>query len=249
MGSKLKNASRITLHVFVALALLAGCAFRPKVRSEVSPEISKYNVKTVVILPFEALMTPQVTEGRPYDEVTAPQGAVRSDISLAVPPSGERQAKQEAGVPASAADKVTRSFFGKLSTWEGLRVHAPDDASAALKAVAAEGRELAPEERAAKVATRMSVDAAVTGRVLVYQERKGSKLGGETAAVGFEVKLVSADGTLLWTGNYYEKQKPLTEDAKGSIERGFMFVTADELVEYGTTRLADQFPFGAKAKR
>lgn len=234
--------------LLVVLGLLAGCAFRPKVRSEVSPEITKYRVKSVVVLPFDALMTPQVTEGRPYDEITAPQAVLRSDISVAVPPSGERQARQVAGVPSEAADKVTRSFFGKLSTWEGLRVHSPEEASTALKAVAAEGREMAPEQRAAKVAARMSVDAAVTGRVLVYQERKGSKLGGETAAVGFEVKLVSADGTLLWKGDYYEKQKPLVEDAKGSIERGFVFVTADELIEYGTTNLVEQFPFGATAK-
>jgi hypothetical protein len=85
--------------------------------------------------------------------------------------------------------------------------------------------------------------------VLVFQERKGNKLGGETAAVGFEIKLISADGTPLWAGNYYEKQKPLTEDAKGFAERGGVFVTADELAEYGATHLVDRFPFGARAKR
>jgi hypothetical protein len=249
MRGHLKNASCVTVHVLVTLALLTSCAFRPKVTSEVSPNIDKYHVKTVVVLPFDALMTPQVTEQRPYDEITAPQGARRSDISLGIPPSGERHAVQAAGVPAAAADKVTRSFFAKLKNWEGLSVYSPEDASAALKAVAGEGGEMAPEQRAAKVASRMSLDAAIIGRVGVYQERKGSKLGGETAAVGFEVMLVSADGTLLWAGNYYEKQKPLTEDARGSIERGFVFVTAEELVEYGTAKLADQFPFGAKAKR
>lgn len=243
------NASRLTLYILVALTLLTACAFRSKVTSEVSPNIDKYHVKTVVVLPFDALMTPQVTEQRPYDEITAPQGARRSDISLGIPPSVERHAVQAAGVPAAAAEKVTRSFFAKLKNWEGLSVYSPEDASAALKTVEGGGGEMAPEQRAAKVASRMSLDAAIIGRVGVYQERKGSKLGGETAAVGFEVMLVSADGTLLWTGNYYEKQKPLTEDARGSIERGFVFVTAEELVEYGTAKLADQFPFGAKAKR
>jgi len=249
MGSNLKNAARITLHVLVGLTLLSACAFRPKVTSEVSRDIDKYHVKTVVVLPFDALTTLQVTEGRPYDEITVPQGVRRSDISLGIPPSGERHAAQEGGVPAAAAEKVTRAFFAKLKNWEGLRVYSPDDASAALQTVAGEGGAMAPEQRAAKVAARMSLDAAIIGRVGVYQERKGSKLGGETATVGFEVKLVSADGTLLWTGNYYEKQKPLTEDARGAFERGFVFVTADELVEYGTKKLADQFPFGAKAKR
>jgi hypothetical protein len=249
MSRNFTNASRFTFHVLVALTLLAGCAFQPKVTSEASPDIDKYRVKTVVVLPFYALETPQVTEQRPYDEIVPPQGILRSYMSVAVPPSGERHAGQVAGVSAMAADRVVRAFYGKLKNWEGLRVFSPDDAAAALKTLAEETGEIGQEQRAAKVATKMALDAAVVGRVLVYQERKGSKLGGETAAVGFEVKLVSADGTLLWTGNYYEKQKPFTEDAKGFAEHGGVFVTADELVEYGATRLADQFPFGARAKR
>lgn len=239
---------RMLVSVLIA-GLLSACAFSPKVQSQTSPKIDKYTVKSVVVLPFDALKTPQVTEGRPYDEIEPPGGVRRSDMSVAVPPAGERRVMQEAAVPAAAAEKVTRSFFNRLSSLEGLNVHSPDTASTVLKTVVGEGGEMAPQQRAAKVAARMSLDAAIVGRVLVYQERKGSKLGGETAAVGFEVKLVAADGTLLWTGNYYEKQKPLNEDARGSIERGFVFQTADELVEYGTAKLADQFPFGAKAKR
>lgn len=246
MSQNFKNAARCTLHVLVALALLAGCAFTPKVTSEVSPKIDQYRVKTVVVLPFDALMTPQTTERPRYDEIAVPQGARRSDISVSVPPSGERTQPVPLGVSAAAAEQVTRSFYGKLKDWEGIRVFAPDDAAAALKSLEGESN---PDRRAAKVATKMALDAALIGRVLVYQERKGSRLGGETAAVGFEVKLVAADGTTLWIGNYYEKQKPLTEDAKGSLERGFAFVTADELVDYGTARLIEKFPFGAKAKR
>ncbi|OGW65702.1 MAG: hypothetical protein A3H49_01985 [Nitrospirae bacterium RIFCSPLOWO2_02_FULL_62_14] len=261
MRQNIANASRFALlgdgarfgvqalYVLAALALLSACAFSPKVKSEVSSKIDQYHVKTLVVLPFDALKTPQVTEHRPYDEIEPPQGIRRSDMSVSVPPAGERHAVQAAAVTPAAAERVTRSFHGKLKNWEGLKVFSPDDAAAALMTLAGAGGDMTPEQRAASVATKMTLDAAIVGRVLVYQERKGSKLGGETAAVGFEVKLVAADGTTLWVGNYYEKQKPLTEDAKGSIERGFMFQTADELVEYGTTHLAEQFPFGAKAKR
>jgi hypothetical protein len=238
-----------TVGVLIATGLLAGCAFQSKVTSTVSANIDQYHVKTVVVLPFDTLMTPQITEGRPYDELVPPQGIRRSDISVGVPPSGERYATQVAGVPSAAAEKVTRSFYGKLKNWEGLNIFSPDDAAAALKKLETEGGEATPEQRAAKIATKMSLDAAIVGRVLVYQERKGSKLGGETAAVGFEVKLVAADGATLWIGNYYEKQKPLNEDARGFAEHGGVFVTAEELIEYGTVHLADTFPFGAKAKR
>lgn len=248
-GRKMRQDVKRVAVVVMAAWALGACAFTSKITSEVSPDIDKYHVKTVVVLPFDALTTPQVMENRPYDDLAVPEGVRRSDMSVAVPPSGERRAKQTAGVPSAAAEQVTRVFYGKLKNWEGLKVYAPDDAAAALKTLPAEGAGMLPEPHAAAVATRMSLDAAIVGRVLVYQERKGSKLGGETAAVGFEVKLVAADGTTLWTGNYYEKQKPFTEDVKGSVERGFVFVTADELIEYGTAHLADQFPFGAKAKR
>ncbi len=233
----------------IAAGLLAGCAFKPKVTSQASEEIDKYKVRTVVVLPFDALTTAQVTGERPYDNITPPQGALRSDMLPEVIPMGERHAEQVAGVTPTEAERVTRSFYGKLKNREGLKVYSPDTALSALAIVKKGSGEAAAEQRAAKVAQAMSLDAALIGRVLVYQERKGSKLGGETAAVGFEVKLVSADGTVLWAGNYYEKQKPFTEDALGSIQRGFMFVTADELIEYGTTKLAGQFPFGATAGR
>jgi len=238
---------RVLVSVLIA-GLLSACAFSPKVQSQTSPNIDKYTVKTVVVLPFDALKTPQVTEGRPYDEIEPPGGVRRSDISVSVPPAGERHAAQAAAVTQTAAERVTRTFYGRLKNLEGLKVYSPDDAAAALVTLAGAG-DMTPEQRAVKVAAKMTLDAAIVGRVLVYQERMGSKLGGETAAVGFEVKLVAADGTTLWVGNYYEKQKALNEDAKGSIERGFMFLTADELAEFGTANLVERFPFGAKAKR
>ncbi len=237
-----------TVCVLIAAGLLTGCAFESKITSAVSANIDKYQVKTVVVLPFDALMTQQ-TESRSFDEMVPPQGIRRTDTPVSVPPPGEHRMSKVAGVPAVAAEKVTRAFYAKLKNWEGLTVFSPDDAAAALKALPAEGADILSEQQAAQVATKMSLDAAIVGRVVVYQERKGSKLGGETAAVGFEVKLVAADGTTLWAGNYHEKQKPFIQDAKGSIERGFMFVTAEELIEYGTTHLTDTFPFGAKAKR
>lgn len=247
MQRQVRFALRLTPYVLI-VCLSGACAFTSKVTSEVSPNIDKYQVKKVVVLPFDALMTQQ-TEGRSFDEMVPPQGIRRTDTPVSVPPPGVHHMSKVAGVPAAAAEKVSRSFYGKLKNWEGLSVFSPDDAAAALKTLETESGEATPEQRAAKVATKMSLDAAITGRVVVYQERQGSKLGGETATVGFEVKLVSTDGTVLWAGNYYEKQKPFIQDAKGSFERGFMFVTADELVEYGTTHLVEQFPFGAKAKR
>jgi hypothetical protein len=226
---------------------LAACAFTPKVTTQTFPEIDRYNVKTVVVLPFDAVTTPQAV-GPVSIEPTAPAGIKRSDIEV-VPSSGQRLDRPTSGIPEHASERITRIVYGKLSIREGLTVYSHDDAAAAIKSLAGLEESAKPSVQAGRIAAKMAVDAALIGRVLVYQERKGNKLGGETAAVGFEVRLISADGTPLWTGNYYEKQKPFTEDAKGFAERGGVFVTADELAEYGAAHLIDRFPFGAKAKR
>jgi hypothetical protein len=80
---------------------------------------------------------------------------------------------------------------------------------------------------------------------LVYQERSGSRLGANPpATVGFEVKAVAPDGQVLWVGNYYERQKPMTQDFLGFIHHGGVFVTAEELAQYGADEVLKTFPFG-----
>ena len=102
---------------------------------------------------------------------------------------------------------------------------------------------------AAAVAKKLKQDAALIGQVLVYQERVGSRLGANPpASVGFEIKVVAADGQVLWVGNYYERQRPMTEDFMGFIHR-WAFVTADELAEYGVDEVLKEFPFGAGGEK
>jgi len=85
--------------------------------------------------------------------------------------------------------------------------------------------------------------------VLVFQERVGSRLGANPpASVGFEVKVVSSDGSVVWIGNYYERQRPMTEDMIGFLQRWGAFVTAEELAQYGVDEVLKEFPFGSPGK-
>src|SRR5205823_12553298 len=102
------------------------------------------------------------------------------------------------------------------------------------------------QELAKRMLSQLSADAVLVGRVLVYQERGGSKWGGEPASVGFEVKLLGPDGTTLWVGNYYERQLPMNQDLVGFFQHGGLFVTAEELAEYGVERLIKKFPFSGR---
>jgi hypothetical protein len=83
----------------------------------------------------------------------------------------------------------------------------------------------------------------------MYQERVGSRLGAHPPAiVGFQAKVIAVDGQVLWVGEYYERQRPMTEDLLGFLQR-WSFVTAAELAEYGVEEVLKEFPFGSGEER
>lgn len=234
--------------VCLAGVLLAGpgCS-GAKVTTKSSNELPRYQIRTLALVPFTSLKTPQMHDQRD-SYFSTPEGARGSDISIAVPPDAEVPSRQTATVPGYAEDKVTQLFWRRLQAKEGLRVLPPGDA-AKVATTAVEATKSTSEMAAANLAKRLKVDAALVGRVLVFQERVGSRMGASpAAAVGFEVKVVAADGQVLWAGNYYERQRPMTEDFMGFIHR-WAFVTADELAQYGVDEVLKEFPFGAGGEK
>jgi hypothetical protein len=219
----------------------------PKVTSQTSNEFPRYRIQTIALLPFTTLSTPQARDASDM-YLSTPQSVKGSDISLGVPSSVEGKLRQTTMVPAHAAEKVTQLFWTRLKNRPGLVVLSP--AVAAAKVAVQPKEEMAkatPERRAADVAADLKADAALMGEVRVYQERSGGKLGANPpATVGFEVKAVASDGQVLWVGNYYERQKPLTQDFLGFIHHGGVFVTADELAKYGADEVLKKFPFGSE---
>lgn len=230
--------------VAVFLTMSVACS-GSKVTTQASGELSRYQVRTIALLPFTTLATPQVRD--PADMyMSTPASVKRSDISLGVPPSIETQVKQTAVVPPSAADKVTQLFWTRLKNRQGVTVLSPSDAAKSAPSPSEEPAKDTPERQAANVAAKLKVDAALMGQVLVYQERSGSRLGANPpATVGFEVKAVASDGQVLWVGNYYEQQKPMTQDFLGFVHHGGVFVTAEELAQYGADEVLKTFPFGS----
>ncbi len=225
----------------MVVLLLAGCS-GTKVTTKASSHLGKYQVQKIAIIPFETMTTPQVVESS-WPSFPVPSGARRSDMSVAVSPTTDQYARRTHLVPPAAGEKITELMWAKLKTRAGLQVLSPKEAAVvAREPVGGAAPGTVP---AHKIAQRLAADAALSGKVLVYQERVGSRLGADPpAVVGFEVKLVAPDGVVLWEGNYYEKQRPMTEDFVGFIQRYGMFVTAEELAAYGAAELANAFPFG-----
>lgn len=242
------NSSAFTWGLCVAVAVACGCA-PAKVTYQASSELERYRLATIAVLPFEALKTPQYLSAA-QAEVPVPAGARRSDIVFSIPPSGPpREKEATVSVPLQAAEKVTGLVLAKGQDREGVRWFRPEETAAIIRSLGTPERGVTTEKQAWQVAARLGADAALIGRVRVYQERGGSKYGGSPAEVGFEVRLIGPDGVTLWSGNYYERQRPFVEDAWGSVRRGFVFVTADELADYGAEQIAKQLPVGIPGAR
>lgn len=233
--------------VMLAAAIGVGCS-GSKVSTKSSNELPRYQIRSIALVPFTSIATPQVRDqGDPF--LSTPQSVRRSDMSMAVQSNVEPQPKQTVAVPGYAAEKVTQLFWKRLQSREGVHVLPPGDSAKAVP-MTVEPAKSTPEAAAAAVAKRLKTDAALIGQVLVFQERVGSRLGANPpASVGFEVKAVAADGQVLWIGNYYERQRPMTEDFMGFVQRWGAFVTAEELAQYGVNEVLKEFPFGGRGEK
>ena len=245
--NRMRRTTRTILAAGLTVALAAGCSGW-KVTTESSDLLPRYTVRSMALVPFSSITTPQMRDqDAPF--FSTPQSIRQHDMSVAISGDAAPPLRQAASIPASAAELVTQLFWKRLQSRDGLHMVSLGDSA---KAVAADGAfaKARPEAVAAAVARSLKADAALTGYVSMYQERVGSRLGANPAAsVGFEVKVVAADGQVLWVGQYYERQRPLTEDVIGFIQRSGMFVTAEELAEYGVEEIMKEFPFGgAKGK-
>jgi hypothetical protein len=228
--------------VGLAVLLVVGCS-GSKVTTKASAELSRYQIRTMALVPFTTLATPQVRDVADQ-HFSVPPEVRRSDMAMAVPPNIEHPLRQTVTVPAGAGDIVTQLLWNRLKTRQGMTVLSPGEAARVLTSQAA----LQPspgQSQAVTVAKQLKVDASLIGQVRVYRERVGGRFGASPpATVGFEAKVVAADGQVLWEGNYYEKQRPMTEDLMGFIQRRGVFVTAEELAAYGVEHMLNEFPFG-----
>jgi len=233
--------------VGLAVLAVAGCS-GSKVTTKASAELPRYQIRTIALVPFTTLATPQVRDV--VDQtLSAPPGARRSDIAITVPPNTEQPLRQTVTVPTDAGDIITQFLWSRLRTRQGVTVLPPSEAAKAL-ASPATSQPSAVQSPAVTVAKQLKADASLIGQVFVYQERVGGRFGASPAAtVGFEAKVVAADGQVLWEGNYYERQRPMTEDFMGFIQRHGLFVTAEELAIYGVDHMLLEFPFGTAGER
>ena len=107
------------------------------------------------------------------------------------------------------------------------------------------------DQSALRVVDGPGADASLGGAIRRWSQREGSTTGvRRPAAVWLALELRDREGRVIWSGVYEETQPPLSEDL-GSLprawERGFRWVTAEELCEYGLRELVDDLAREAAA--
>ncbi len=150
-------------------------------------------------------------------------------------------------VPDAALDMIQHMVYSQLRLKPRIKVIPPETVGPILEGREGAARARDSRETARLLGQRLAVDAVLEGVIRVYREREGTRFAAHPAAVGFEFRLIGArDGKVLWAGDFFEEQKPLTHDVKGFLERGGAFVTAEELARTGVVRVLQRLPLGAE---
>ncbi len=223
--------------------LSLGCV-PSKVQTQASPHFEPSRISSIAVLPFQTIQTPQWKDGSRRGGIRDPEEILTQFRLPGTDQADGIQTKKDLYVVSeSSAHRITAKVVSVLGTRPLLRVMSPEE-SLTMAGKGSQETQLSLKAMAQEVGTRLQVDGVLTGLVRTYRDREGSKLGAKPAAVGFEMYLVDpSDGTVLWTGEFFEEQKPLTQDLLGFFETGG-FVTAGELADLGVEKVMKEFPVG-----
>ncbi len=209
--------TRALIPAAVLVGAMAGCGGTTS-ETITAPQIEQYRIVRIAVLPFT--VTPKTP--------------------------GQARGYAEPAPPPVAAEKVADLFYRKLNVREGIAVVPPQYVHEAMPVFPTA---VVDRAQLRELGERLDVGAALEGIVEVYKERKGSALGldrpEDAAEVGFTVRLVSVkDGEVLWTGEYYEHQRPMIEDISGFLERGARYLTVEQLADSAVDHVLRGFPVG-----
>lgn len=147
-----------------------------------------------------------------------------------------------AGELRSDAAALVASYVSEGFASRGVDVVPPSDVEQALGAGA-----VADVRSVLQVAQdRFGADAVAVGTLYRFRERSGEALGSTyPASVGYEVKIFSVAGKLLWTGVFDHTQVALAENALTAAQYpggGTHWMDAEELARWGAMKMAKELP-------
>ena len=236
------------------LLLIWGCgACAPEpVTIKSSHEFVPQSITSVAIAPFhgvkrkrESSLTFRALPPSVLESSEVHQSIHQSLGNGSMSPVPQRFHVLRGSVPDAVPDMIRHMVYSQLRLDARVDIVPPEAVEQILDDQDAPARARDRQEIVRLLGQRLAVDAVLEGSIRVYREREGTKFGALPAAVGFEIRLRRVrDGVVLWTGDYFEEQKPLTHDFKGFFERKGRFLTAEELARAGVARVLHQLRLG-----
>lgn len=205
---------RILINLSFIIFLL-GCGAK-NIETAVSPEVGKYPLKAIAVVPFGI-------------------GGEKRD----------RESYKSYEVASYSRELITGLFYDRLKSNFNYALPSSDEAGAVLKELEEKGiggdamaQQLGERLDADAVLTgTIAIFEERVGTPLGVER---------PASVSFEARLIRAkDGVVLWSGRYYETQKSLTEDIGQFfifLKRRGKWLTARQLAEYGVDEVLKTFP-------
>ena len=208
-------AHQLTLWVTVALAIAVSACSPATVQVVTSPDFRRDQITPIAILPFQ-LDSPEHTNGQ---------------FQLS-----------NSDVAPTATANVTDFFYKALSKKSIYSLIPLNEVSTAANNLTLPLLETdLTYATVRKIGALLEANTVLLGSVSQYRDRVGNSFGiSQAASVGFEARLVSVrDGKILWTGHFFETQRPMTSDLQGFLQRR-RWLTADELAADGVKQVLDQ---------
>jgi hypothetical protein len=145
---------------------------------------------------------------------------------------------------AHASELVTASVLESLGGSGTPEIVAPSEVAPVLAKAGLVAPRADPRRTGQVLQEALGADGYLTGTVRRFRQRVGGPEGATSpASVWLDLELRAAAGDLLWRGVYEETQRSLTDNLFGlglAWERGFRWLTAEELASYGARALVAQ---------
>lgn len=203
----------------MASLLASSCTLGPgNFQSKHSTDLGARDIRRIAVLP--------------------PQGA-SVDARTKLPyssPSAEGKGRQKE--PVTILNSLLYSTISALPHWQIV-------SDREVQEVFAKVPQGADNSRARRLGELVYADAVISGRLLRFRERVGEEWGVKSpASVAFILDLWDVKrGDLIWSGQFDETQKPLSENffAIGEFsQRGGRWLTAEELALEGVKKAVNQ---------
>jgi hypothetical protein len=219
------KAEKVNIIMVVVLLLLTACK-----TNVVVPESSDtpFSIEKLLILPV-----------RDMSAVYGARENVRCPLCGSVIMTGE--------VAEGAVEFLTDSLYSALKSKGNFELVPPGKARGLLSNLL-QGDAGTLSERALliEIGQALNADAVLAGYIFRFRERIGTRYAVKSpASVAFDIHLIRvADGRVLWSGQFNETQKSLSENflhLETFLKRKASWVTAREMAQAGLEDILQSF--------